>query len=72
MGATEDKENKPQFAPLPAGTKIETVTIEQALHAFKLPRLLGETKDGEPIKANIGRFGPYVQIGKLFVSIKPL
>ena len=72
MGSTEDKENKPQFAPLPAGTKIETVTLEQALHAFKLPRTLGETKDGEPIKANIGRFGPYVQIGKLFVSIKPL
>ncbi|HEU4830860.1 MAG TPA: topoisomerase C-terminal repeat-containing protein, partial [Candidatus Saccharimonadales bacterium] len=72
LGSTEDKENKPQFAPLPAGKKIETVTLDEALHAFKLPRVVGETKDGEIIKANIGRFGPYVQIGKLFVSIKPL
>lgn len=72
MGLTEDTENKPQFAPLPTGTKIETVTLEQALYAFKLPRLVGETKDGDVIKANIGRFGPYIQVGKLFVSIKPL
>lgn len=72
LGSTEDKENKPQFAPLPAGTKIETITLDEALHAFKLPRTVGETKEGETIKANIGRFGPYIQIGKLFVSIKPL
>lgn len=71
MGDTDDKENKPQFAPMPAGKRIETVTLEEALHAFKLPRIVGQTKDGEDIKANIGRFGPYVQIGKLFVSIKP-
>ena len=72
LGSTEDKENKPQFAPMPAGKKIETITLEDALHAFKLPRLVGETTEGEAIKANIGRFGPYIQIGKLFVSIKPL
>ncbi len=72
LGSTEDKENKPQFAPMPAGTKIETITLEQALHAFKLPRLVGQTADGKDIKANIGRFGPYIQIDKLFVSIKPL
>ncbi|MBC7512157.1 type I DNA topoisomerase [Candidatus Saccharibacteria bacterium] len=71
LGATEDKENKPQFAPLPAGTRIETVTLEQALEMFKLPRVVGETKDGKVIKANIGRFGPYIQVDKLFVSIKP-
>lgn len=71
LGDTEDKENKPQFAPMPAGTRIETITLEEALHAFKLPRLVGQTKDGQDIKANIGRFGPYIQIGKLFVSIKP-
>lgn len=62
---------KPQFAPLPTGAKIETVTLEQALEMFKLPRLVGQTKDGQDIKANIGRFGPYIQVGKLFVSIKP-
>lgn len=72
LGDSEDKENKPQFAPLPAGTKIETVTLEQALKAFELPRLVGQTDDGKDIKANIGRFGPYIQIDKLFVSIKPL
>jgi DNA topoisomerase-1 len=42
------------------------------LVAFQLPRLVGQTKDGQDIKANIGRFGPYIQIDKLFVSIKPL
>ena len=72
LGATEDKENKPQFAPMPTGAKIETVTLEQALEMFKLPRLVGTTPDGQEIKANIGRFGPYIVIGKLFVSIKPL
>ncbi len=66
-----DKENKPQFAPLPKGAKLETVTLEQALKAFELPRLVGQTDEGEDIKANIGRFGPYIQVGKLFVSIKP-
>jgi DNA topoisomerase-1 len=63
---------KPEFAPLPAGSKIETVTLEQALEMFKLPRLVGTTDDGKEIKANIGRFGPYIVIDKLFVSIKPL
>jgi len=63
---------KPTFAPLPAGSKIETVTLEQALEMFKLPRTVGETEDGKEIKANIGRFGPYIVVDKLFVSIKPL
>jgi DNA topoisomerase-1 len=72
LGATEDKDNKPQFAPMPANARVDTVTLEEALHAFKLPRVVGETKDGQSIKANVGRFGPYIQVGKLFVSIKPL
>lgn len=62
---------KPEFAPLPTGAKIETVTLEQALEMFKLPRLVGTTEDGKEIKANIGRFGPYIVVDKLFVSIKP-
>jgi DNA topoisomerase-1 len=70
-GETESEE-KPDFAPMPDGTTIEDVTIEQALEMFKLPRTVGKTEDGQEIKANIGRFGPYVQVGKLFVSIKPL
>ncbi|AHB42481.1 DNA topoisomerase [Candidatus Saccharibacteria bacterium RAAC3_TM7_1] len=71
LGSSEDKDDKPQFAPLPKGTKIETITLDEALHAFKLPRFVGQTSDGQDIKANIGRFGPYIQVGKLFVSIKP-
>jgi DNA topoisomerase-1 len=71
LGGTDDKENKPQFAPMPKGSTIDDVTLEQALKAFELPRLLGQTKDGKDIKANIGRFGPYIQVDKLFVSIKP-
>lgn len=62
---------KPTFAPLPQGKKIETVTLDEALQMFKLPRTLGKTEDGEEIIANIGRFGPYIKVGKLFVSIKP-
>jgi len=70
LGAT-DSDEKPQFAPMPKDKRIDTITIEEALHAFKLPRLVGQTDDGQDIKANIGRFGPYIQVGKLFVSIKP-
>ena len=57
---------------MPKGFRVDTVTLEEALKAFQLPRLVGETKEGLPIKANIGRFGPYIQVDKLFVSIKPL
>jgi DNA topoisomerase-1 len=70
-GEVED-EKKPDFAPMPDSTTIDTVTLEQALTMFQLPRTVGQTPDGQDIKANIGRFGPYIQVGKLFVSIKPL
>lgn len=69
-GETESEE-KPDFAPMPDGVSLEDVTFEQALEMFKLPRLVGQTEDGQDIKANIGRFGPYIQVGKLYVSIKP-
>ncbi len=71
LGEGDDKADKPQFAPLPKGMRLEAVTLDDALHAFQLPRLVGQTEDGQDIKANIGRFGPYILIGKLFVSIKP-
>jgi len=71
-GRTEDEDKKPAFAPMPQGATIDTVTLEQALEMFKLPRPVGTTADGQEIKANIGRFGPYIQVGKTFVSIKPL
>lgn len=63
---------KPTFAPMPAGAQIGTVTLDQALEMFKLPRLVGLTEDGKEIKANVGRFGPYIVVDKTFVSIKPL
>ncbi len=68
---TKDDEEKPRFAPMPAGKKIDTVTLDEAMEMFKLPRVVGETDDGEEITANVGRFGPYVKFGKTFVSIKP-
>ncbi len=70
-GETSDDE-KPDFAQLPEGTTLETVTLAEALEMLKLPRQVGETKDGQAITANIGRFGPYIQVDKTFVSIKPL
>jgi DNA topoisomerase-1 len=70
IGSAEDEE-KPKFAPLPPGTTVETVTMEEALELFKLPRVVGQTPDGQEITANLGRFGPYVKFGSTFVSIKP-
>lgn len=68
--ATE--EEKPRFAPFPSGARLDTITLEEALEMFKLPRIVGTTKDGKEILANIGRFGPYIQVEKTYVSIKPL
>jgi DNA topoisomerase-1 len=68
--ATDDE--KPKFAPLPAGKRLDDVTLEEALELFKLPRVIGKTADGLEIGANFGRFGPYVKWGaKNYVSIKP-
>ncbi len=69
IGEAEDEE-KPKFAPLPEGAKIETVTLKEAMEMFKLPRVVGKTEDGQEITANIGRFGPYIQVDKIFVSLK--
>ncbi|MHB1865072.1 MAG: type I DNA topoisomerase [Candidatus Saccharimonadales bacterium] len=71
-GDTEDKSKKPDFAPLPANTTIENVTLEQALSMLTLPKEVGKTVDGQIIMANTGRFGPYIQVNNKFISIKPL
>jgi DNA topoisomerase-1 len=72
-GETDNPEDKkPDFAPMATGSTVDTITLEQALVMFQLPRLVGKTEDGLDIKANLGRFGPYVQVDKTFVSIKPL
>jgi len=68
---TRDDEEKPKFASLRPHQRMDSITLAEALELFKLPRILGSTADGEPIKVAIGRFGPYVQYGKKkFVSIR--
>src|SRR5690606_6662901 len=67
---TKDDEEKPLFAGLRPGQKMDTITLEEALELFKLPRELGTTPEGEAVSANIGRFGPYVRYGDKFVSIR--
>ena len=64
-----DDEEKPQFASLRPGQKMDSVTFEDAMELFKLPRSLGETEEGEAISTNFGRFGPYVKYGSKFVSL---
>lgn len=70
-GDSNQPDAKVTFANMPDGATIDSVTIEQALPMFSLPRTVGQTVDGQEIIANIGRFGPYIKVGKLFVSIKP-
>ncbi len=69
IGTRED-EDKPRFAGLRPGQKMDSITLEDALELFKLPRELGESPEGEQISANIGRFGPYIKYDSKFVSLK--
>ncbi len=66
----QDDEDKPTFASLRRGQDIESITLDEALELFNMPRTIGETQDGQTIKANYGRFGPYIQYGKKYVSLK--
>ncbi len=65
---TVDEEEKPLFASLLPDQSIATITYEEAMDLFKLPRKLGTYK-GEEVEANVGRYGPYVRYGKKFVSL---
>ena len=67
---TKDDEEKPRFAGLRPGQKMDAITREEALFLFQLPRKLGQTAAGEEIVANTGRFGPYVKYGPKYVSLK--
>jgi len=67
---TRDDEDKPRFAGLRPGQKMDSITLEEALELFKLPRELGVSPEGEQISANIGRFGPYIKYDSKFVSLK--
>ncbi len=64
-----DDEEKPKFTSLIPPLKISSVTFEEAMSLFKLPRMLGEY-EGKKLYAAIGRFGPYLRLGDMFVSIK--
>ncbi len=65
-----DDEDKPKFAGLRPGQKMDSITLEEALELFKLPRDLGVSPEGEKISTNIGRFGPYIKYDNKFVSLK--
>ena len=67
MGSVEDDE-KPKFASLSPDQTLDSVTFEEAMELFKLPKELGEYK-GEKVEVNNGRFGPYVKYGKKYVSL---
>ena len=67
IGTVED-EDKPRFAQLKKGQSIETITFEEALELFKLPRTIGEY-EGKTVSVGLGRFGPYVLHNKVYVSL---
>jgi DNA topoisomerase-1 len=67
---TKDDEEKPRFAGLRPGQKMDAINLATAMELFKLPRTLGQTADGETITTNVGRFGPYVKYGSKYVSLK--
>jgi DNA topoisomerase-1 len=67
---TKDDEDKPRFAGLRPGQKMDLITHAEAIELFKLPRKLGTTAEGAEITTNVGRFGPYVKYGAKYVSLK--
>jgi DNA topoisomerase-1 len=67
---TKDDEEKPKFAGLRPGQKMNDIDLKTALELFKLPRKLGETPDGLAVSASVGRFGPYIRYGDKYVSIR--
>lgn len=68
IGTVEDEE-KPKFASLQPGQSIYSITLEQALKLFDMPRTLGES-DGQPVSVGIGRFGPFAKRGSTYASLK--
>ena len=67
----KDDDEKPRFASLLPGQSLHTITLEQALVLFRLPRELGLAPDGTLVSAGMGRFGPFVKHGSSYASIKP-
>ena len=67
IGSANDEE-KPRFAQMRPGQTLETITLEEALSLFTLPRTLGEL-NGETVSIGAGRFGPYIKVGSEYVSL---
>ncbi len=67
---TKDDEEKPKFVAIPEKLNMDTITLEEALFLFNLPRVVGVDENGNEIKANIGRFGPYLQVKTKYYSLK--
>ena len=65
---TVDDEEKPKFASLSPDQQLNTITFEEAMDLFQLPKSLGEYK-GQAVEVNNGRYGPYVKFGKKFISL---
>jgi DNA topoisomerase-1 len=70
QAGTKDDEEKPKFAGLRPGQKMDSITLAEALDLFQLPRTLGVTAEGDTVTVAIGRFGPYVKFGAKYVSLK--
>ena len=68
IGDTSDENEKARFAKLKPSQSIETITLEEAMELFSLPRTLGEY-EGSELSVNLGRFGPYIKLGEQFISI---
>ena len=68
IGDTANEEEKPRFAKLKPSQSIETISMEEAMQLFTLPRTLGEY-EGQELSVNVGRFGPYIKLGEQFISI---
>jgi DNA topoisomerase I len=66
---TKEDEDKPKFASLRPGQSMHTITAEEALELFKLPRTLGTSEEGEDISVGVGRFGAFVKIGSTYASL---
>ena len=69
VGTREDEE-KPKFANLRADQRMDSVSMDEALELFRLPRELGVSEEGEKISVNVGRYGPYVRYDNKFVSLE--
>ena len=70
LGTKDDEESKPKIASIPDNISVNSITLEEALVLLQLPKVLGEDENGDDVKVNIGRFGPYIQIKSEFFSLK--